>query len=372
MSEPYKPREDSFLLAEQVKKYAKGFCLDIGTGSGILALAAAKKAKKVIATDIDKKAIELCKKNVKNKKIQFIQSDLFEKVKGRFDTIIFNPPYLPAIKEEQKQLALKISGGKHGYELLERFFSQLNNSLKENGIALIVFSSLTNKDKVDETIKNYLFESKQLSQKNLFAETLYTYSIKKSNLLIELGKKGIKNIKKLAKGHRGVIYLGELKNKKVIIKQQRKDIAAKGTVKREAKFLRVLNKHNIGPKLIFTKDDYFVAEYIKGKLIKDFLKTASRKQKITVLTNILKQCYKLDKLKMNKEEMHNPYKHIILNKKPVMIDFERANKTTKPKNTTQFCQYTSKVLNINLIELAKQYKANTTKQNLNKIIKQLK
>ncbi len=374
MSEPYLPREDSFLLAEQVKKYAKGNCLDLGTGSGILALAAAKKANKVVATDIDKKALEFCKKNIKNKKISFVQSDLFNKIKGKFDTIIFNPPYLPAVKREPKELARKISGGKKGYELLEKFLNQVNEYLKPNGKILIVFSSLTNKARIDQIIKENLLESKLLSTKRLFFETLYVYLIQKSKILKELNKK-LNNIHFLAKGHRGLIFTANYKNKKVIIKLQRKDIAAKGTVKRESKFLKLLNKHNIGPKLLFAKNDYFVAEYVKGKLIRDFLKTATKEQIKKVLTAVFNQCYTLDKLKINKEEMHHPYKHIIVNKKPVLIDFERANYTKKPKNVTQFCQYILKMLAIKnkrkLINLAQQYKKSLTKQNLNKIIAEI-
>ncbi len=368
----YLAREDSFLLAEQVKKHAKGDCLDMGTGSGILALAAEKKATKVVAADIDKKVIDFCKKNIHSKKIRFIQSDLFNNVRERFDTISFNPPYLPAIKGEPKSLALKIAGGKHGYEIIDRFLGQASAHLNPDGKILIVFSSLTNKEKVNEIIETYLFEFKEISSQKLFAETLHVYLIKKSNLLKELEQKKIKNIKKITKGHRGIICSGNLKNKKIIVKHQRKNIWAKETVKREAGYLRLLNKHNIGPKLIFAKDDYFIAGYIKGKLIKDFLKTATRKQKINIIKNILKQCYALDQLKINKEEMHNPYKHIIISKNPMMIDFERANKTTNPKNVTQFCQYISKILRIDLIDLARQYKLSPTKQNFSKIIKAIK
>ena len=66
----YQPREDSELLAEAVRKYAKGTVLDIGTGSGIQALEAAKKknVEKVIAVDIQKEVIDYCKKISKTKK----------------------------------------------------------------------------------------------------------------------------------------------------------------------------------------------------------------------------------------------------------------------------------------------------------------
>ena len=93
----YKPREDSELLAKYVKKYAFGNILDMGTGSGIQALTAAKnkKVRSVLAADIQEEVIDYNKENIKNKKIKFIVSDLFSNIKGKFETIIFNPPYLP-------------------------------------------------------------------------------------------------------------------------------------------------------------------------------------------------------------------------------------------------------------------------------------
>mgnify|MGYP001567581018 FL=1 len=58
----YEPQEDTFLLQEQVKKYAKGKVLDLGTGTGILAKTALEKTKDVLAADINNEAINQCKK----------------------------------------------------------------------------------------------------------------------------------------------------------------------------------------------------------------------------------------------------------------------------------------------------------------------
>ncbi|MFH0978815.1 MAG: methyltransferase [Candidatus Woesearchaeota archaeon] len=110
----YEPQEDSFLLQKYVKKFAKGVVLDMGTGSGIQANAAASRAKKVIAVDKDKEVIKQLNKSNTNKKITYHESDLFSCFKkvhcGRFDTIIFNPPYLP--REGSEDLAL--DGGRKG------------------------------------------------------------------------------------------------------------------------------------------------------------------------------------------------------------------------------------------------------------------
>src|SRR3989344_8485866 len=151
----YEPREDSTMLETSVRKYAFGRVLDIGTGSGIQAIAAAqsKNVKSVLATDIQKGVIEYCKKNIKSNKIRFIQSDLFKNIKGKFNTIIFNPPYLP---QELKIRDLTLEGGKKGYEVIEKFLNEANSFLNPNGIILLVFSSLTKKEKIGELIKNNL------------------------------------------------------------------------------------------------------------------------------------------------------------------------------------------------------------------------
>ncbi|MDP3640695.1 MAG: methyltransferase, partial [Nanoarchaeota archaeon] len=98
----YEPAEDSFLLQRWVKEHALGRVLDMGTGSGIQAFAAAAspRVREVLAVDIDKETIaqlrqKIAKEKIAAKKIKALQSDLFEHIAGKFDTILFNPPYLP-------------------------------------------------------------------------------------------------------------------------------------------------------------------------------------------------------------------------------------------------------------------------------------
>ena len=169
----YEPAEDSFLLQKYVEKYAFGKVLDIGSGSGIQAESALKKTKNVLSVDINKEAVKLLKK----KGIKVIYSDLFSNVKGKFDLIIFNPPYLPEEKLEDLETKLVTTGGKYGYEILERFFKNAKKFLNKNGKILIVFSSLTIKKKVDSLVKKYGFKFKLLEEKGLFFERLYVYLV---------------------------------------------------------------------------------------------------------------------------------------------------------------------------------------------------
>lgn len=135
----YYPREDSYLLAKAVEKYAFGDVLDIGTGSGIQGITAAKKGCKVTFADTEQRALDSAMKNAAANSVSgtFIKSNMFYNVSGIFDTIVFNPPYLPSGKT--KDVAL--DGGKEGREFIERFLIGYREHLKPNGIALLLESS---------------------------------------------------------------------------------------------------------------------------------------------------------------------------------------------------------------------------------------
>ncbi len=181
-------------------------------------------------------------------------------------------------------------------------------------------------------------------------------------------------------GHRGIIYLTKYKGIKVAIKKKLPRSEAIDRIQNEIKFLKILNKHKIGPKILKHTKDSFTYKFINGIFIKEFLEKEKSKTKIKkILKQVFEQCYKMDKLGINKLEMHNPFKHIIITPrlKAHLVDFERCYYTKDPKNVTQFCQYirrNQKLLNkkgfkINkkqVIKAAKEYKKD---KNLSNILK---
>ncbi len=180
----YEPREDSYQILESVKKYAKGVVLDIGTGSGILAIEASKTADFVYGADINETALEYAEKQARGiKNIKFIKSDVFNYFKKHnqtFDLIVFNPPYLPEDKREPKDSKLQTTGGKKGYEILERFLSEAGNFLKPKGKVIILFSSLTGKKEVEKSIKQNNFNFEKLAEEKCSFEKLYVYLLEKT------------------------------------------------------------------------------------------------------------------------------------------------------------------------------------------------
>lgn len=167
----------------------------------------------------------------------------------------------------------------------------------------------------------------------------------------------------LAKGKRSRVFVGKFKCKKVAVKVSNRAII-------ESRWLKLLNKYKIGPKLIKVKEDKLIYEFVEGKRIGDCLKDKNIKK---LIKKILKQCRVLDKLKINKKELVNPYKHILINKdKVVMIDFERCHKIKKGKNVTQFCEYlmrTKMIVRNKITPLLKKYKEEQTDKNFMKILK---
>src|SRR3989344_2824742 len=162
----YEPAEDSYLLQKHVREYALGRVLDLGTGSGIQALTAITNpnAQQVIAADANPEAVAALEHKIRTqhiRKLKVIQSDLFSHVPGKFNLIIFNPPYLPQDKGIEDRA---IYGGKKGWELSEQFFRQASAYLYPDGKILFLFSSLTNITKIEEILEHNLLQWEELGR----------------------------------------------------------------------------------------------------------------------------------------------------------------------------------------------------------------
>ena len=180
MSSVYTPAEDSYLLEKWVIKLVRGVVLDMGTGSGIQAIAAAKKpeVESVLAVDIDQKVFEAAQIRAKDEKIiekiEFKKSNLFSNVKGCYDWIIFNPPYLIS---EGGIRDPTWNGGESGLEVIRCFLEGAKDHLKHKGSILLVYSSETGLP------CEYLTEYKvnQLDSIHLFFEEIYCISLRVSH-----------------------------------------------------------------------------------------------------------------------------------------------------------------------------------------------
>ncbi|NJD98967.1 methyltransferase domain-containing protein [Thermococcus sp. LS1] len=169
----YEPAEDTFLLAENLAVKHGDVALDMGAGTGIIALLMARKAEYVLGVDVNPLAVKLARENARLngiENVEFIQSDLFERVNGEFDVITFNAPYLPGEPEEPIDLALV--GGETGREVLDRFIDEVADYLKPGGIVQIVQSSITGIEETLKRLKEVGLKGEIAAKKHVFFEDI--------------------------------------------------------------------------------------------------------------------------------------------------------------------------------------------------------
>ena len=144
------PRVETELIAEQAISNAprNSRLIDIGTGSGALAIAIAKHRPDltITATEVSPLAMQVAKLNAKNllgshNKINFVEADVWKGIEGKFETIVTNLPYVsedykPNMKPEvQKEPSIALFGGKgDGLDLYRKFYSEISEHLVPGSI----------------------------------------------------------------------------------------------------------------------------------------------------------------------------------------------------------------------------------------------
>ena len=153
------PRPETELLVEEVVKIVrkeynskKVNILDIGTGAGTIAISLAKEIGdvRIFATDISRDAVELASENAREQsiysKIIFGVGDLFSpfKIRGLFDLVVSNPPYIPTHELNDLQDDIKnyepkqaLDGGEEGLSFIKRIINEAPLYLKDSGWLLI-------------------------------------------------------------------------------------------------------------------------------------------------------------------------------------------------------------------------------------------
>lgn len=151
--------------------------LELGCGSGIISLLAAKKKAFTIASDINPTALSYLEKNAlkNNLKIQIVNSDLFEEiVDNTFDYIIINPPYYPKKPKKIKEQAWFCG---ENFEYFENLFSQLSSYLSAQTNCFMILSQDCEIEKIKAiALKNTLAFELVLEKKDL-VETNYIFRI---------------------------------------------------------------------------------------------------------------------------------------------------------------------------------------------------
>jgi release factor glutamine methyltransferase len=175
-SQVYQPEADTDLLLGAALAEVKpgDRVLEVGTGSGKIAAELAKMAP-VVATDINPHATVCAHKAG----VGVVRCDLFYGIRGSFDLIVFNPPYLPTEPHERIDdwLEYALDGGTTGRETIRRFASGIANLLDPGGRILLLVSSLTGPDKVRQIFADHGFASEIVCQETIEDEVLYVMRI---------------------------------------------------------------------------------------------------------------------------------------------------------------------------------------------------
>ena len=143
------PRFDTEVLVEQSLRFVKknNRVLDLCTGSGCVAISIEKNTEAYVeGCDISAKALKVAKRNAKKHKcnIDFYKSNMFEKVQGKFNVIVSNPPYIET--ETLKGLDLEVvnydpiialDGGQDGLKFYKYIAKNIKKYLLEDGVLVL-------------------------------------------------------------------------------------------------------------------------------------------------------------------------------------------------------------------------------------------
>jgi release factor glutamine methyltransferase len=165
----YEPAHDSFLLLRALTLSGTERFLDMGCGTGVIGLHAAKKGCDVTAVDCYPSAVaNVCENARKNAlRATALHSDLFERVDGTYDVIAFNAPYLPTEHEHRAW-----DGGPDGTSVIMRFLADAPVHLAHDGTIYLVWSTKTRYRRIIGTWSRHYSFARVLTERFFFEEIM--------------------------------------------------------------------------------------------------------------------------------------------------------------------------------------------------------
>ena len=151
--------------------------LELGAGSGLISISAAKNGAKVTSTDINPVAVEYLRRNCDQNKVkaEIIMSDLFTDIPEQsFDIIAINPPYYK--KQPQNMVEHAWYCGENG-EYFEQLFTKLGKYIHKNSIVVMVLSEECDINMISDIASGHNFYiQKKIAKKSIW-EYLYIYQV---------------------------------------------------------------------------------------------------------------------------------------------------------------------------------------------------
>ena len=172
----YPPSDDSILLIESLDVKQGEKVLEVGCGSGIVSIHCALNGCTVTSGDINPKAVELTRRNFEANRLSsdVVETDVYSAIEGRFDTIVFNLPYLPV--DEEGLLAKAWSGGPDGLGPLPKLLEEAPEHLNKGGRVVVVVSSLMDGAALHELLDQYNY--RVIGESRMFFEKLSVVEIR--------------------------------------------------------------------------------------------------------------------------------------------------------------------------------------------------
>ncbi|MES2747111.1 MAG: methyltransferase [Bacteroidota bacterium] len=166
-----------FMQSKELKN--KSF-LELGCGSGIISVYAAKNGARVTASDINTTALEFLEKSASENEVEItlLKSDVFEKLQGKsFDCIVINPPYYPNNPTSIKEMAWFC--GEH-FEYFEKLFDQLPSYITSENEVFMILSVDCDLEKIKAIASKNKINFHLVKDTMVFAEKNYIFQLKHS------------------------------------------------------------------------------------------------------------------------------------------------------------------------------------------------